>query len=151
MTPTIYKLSVQGRAVPQGSKRAFVNKHTGRAMMLESSPRHKEWRTYLRHAAATHPHRPAEPLTGAVAVTLTITFKRPANHYHNRVAGRVLKTTATQWATSRSVGDIDKLQRAVYDSLTDAGWLADDSLIADVQAQKYWGDTDSVCVCVSEL
>lgn len=40
----ILTIVVHGQPAPQGSKRAFVNKHTGRAALVESSKKVQPWR-----------------------------------------------------------------------------------------------------------
>ena len=147
-----YAFTVAGRAVPQGSKRAFVNKSTGRAMMLESSSRHKHWRQLVALCAQESKRRPDVPLDEPVIVAVTFSFARPKSHYVIRKTGNLLKMDAPLWATSRAIGDIDKLLRSVLDAITDAGWIRDDSLIARVFADKtYTTGRDQISVCVTPL
>lgn len=147
-----YAFAVAGRAVPQGSKRAMINKATGRAMMLESSSRHKHWRALVALCAQQSKQRPPEPLNEPVIVALSFHFARPKSHYSIRKTGNLLKMDAPLWATSRAIGDIDKLQRAVFDAITDAGWIRDDSLIARVVSSKQWTTgRDEIHVCVTPL
>lgn len=131
-----YEFVVNGRARPQGSKRAVMNKHTGRVSLLESSSRHKHWRQLVALCAQNAATKPAQPIDGPVRVNLEFYFSRPKSHYKIRNEYPLLKMDAPVYATSRSIGDIDKLQRAVYDSITDAGWITDDSLIAEVHCRK---------------
>lgn len=49
----------------------------------------------------------------------------------------------------RSAPDVDKLQRAVFDALTDAQVWRDDSLVVDVHARKVYADAPGVVVWVS--
>jgi Holliday junction resolvase RusA-like endonuclease len=44
---------------------------------------------------------------------------------------------------NRGSGDIDKLQRSCFDSLTDAAVWRDDSQVVDVAARKRWADEDN--------
>lgn len=61
-----------------------------------------------------------------MSVEVVFTFDRPKAAPKSRPC----------WPTTRSSGDIDKLQRAVFDALTDAGVWRDDSQVVDVRARK---------------
>ena len=72
---------------------------------------------------------------GPVQVSLHFFFSRPKGHYGTgRNAGK-LKGYAPGQPTSKSVGDIDKLTRAVLDGLTGIAY-ADDSQVTDLKARK---------------
>lgn len=130
---------VHGRAVPQGSKTAFVV--NGRAVIKEQhGKRHKDWRKLVKEAAAEATER---PLRGPVAVQLHFWMPRPKKHYRKRQGQDVLKDDAPTWVYNRSVGDIDKLTRAVLDSLDDAGVFEDDSQVADLSATKRYSDGEA--------
>ena len=137
--------TVFGRAVPQGSKRAFVNPATGRAVMVEQAgARHKDWRALVRDKASLH--APPEPLEGPIFVSLHFAFERPKKHYHHRKAGRVLRTDSPpRYVNSRGVGDIDKLTRSILDAITDAGILRDDSQVSMLLATRAWTEGPGCC------
>ena len=60
---------VPGRPVPQGSKTAFVNKKTGRAVVVDKDTRLPAWRMKITHAAIIARGGPLRPdLFPAVAV-----------------------------------------------------------------------------------
>lgn len=148
-----HTFTIRGRAVPQGSKKAFVNKHTGRAVITEQhGTRHKDWRRNVTLMAQNAPTRPEQPLEGPVAVYVDLRFSRPKNHYHHRKSGSVLRDDAPEYVATKAVGDIDKLERAIYDALTDAGWVRDDSQIASNRTIKRWTEgADEVDVTVVTL
>jgi crossover junction endodeoxyribonuclease RusA len=148
----VYELTVYGRARPQGSKTAFVNKYTGRAQMRESSTGHRDWRDLVKLCAQEAANKPKQPIEGPVAVNVVFAFARPKSHYYQRKSGLVLRDDAPVWVLSRGIGDIDKLQRSIYDAITDAGWIRDDSQIARVYASKEWTEgAHRVSVAVSRL
>lgn len=153
MNPVLatYRFDVQGRAVPQGSKRAFVQ--NGRAIMTEQTgSRHKSWRDLVTLIAQNTDTRPPTPIEGPVAVSLLFRFARPKAHYYQRQSGPVLRQDAPLFVYSRAIGDIDKLQRSVFDSLVNAGWIRDDSQIVRIEATKTWThDADSVTVSMDEI
>lgn len=129
------RFTVVGVPVAQGSKRAFLNRHTGRASLVESSHRHKDWRSLVSLVAAEH--RPAEPLTGGLNLAAVFRFARPASHYGTGKNERTLKPSAP-----RSVGkpDLDKLVRSIGDAMTGIVY-ADDSQIQSLDGtRKAWVD-----------
>lgn len=133
-------LEVDGTPRPQGSKRAFVNPKTGRAMMTESSgANHKQWRQAVKEIAVEH--RPDVPIAGPVLVGGVFRFRRPKAHYGTGRNERVLKPSAPLWVTSKAFGDIDKLLRTVLDALAEAQFVRDDCVVAGtLQSAKVWVD-----------
>jgi len=140
----MYKFKVMGRAVPQGSKVAFAvrgknGKH--RAIIKEQSgKRHKDWRALMK--ATIKEVVPDTPLTGPVCVYLDFYLPRPKSHYRQSGGVAVLRDDAPKWVSNRSVGDIDKLTRAVLDSLDDAGMYEDDSQVAVLGVTRLYTDGD---------
>jgi Holliday junction resolvase RusA-like endonuclease len=122
---------VPGIAAPQGSKKAFKTRG-GRIALVESCARVKPYRATVALAArevwaesATH---------GSVGVSIAFTFVRPKSHYN---AKGVLRAGV---ATHPGKPDIDKLCRAVLDSLTGIIY-ADDSQVVSLVATKAYGNT----------
>lgn len=107
MTTTFF---AEGTPRPQGSK-----KHVGHGRMVEMSKGLPAWRAALVTAATAAHHGP--PYDGPVTVTAVFVFPR----------AKALKDKPAPPHTSPS--DLDKLQRAVGDSLTAAGVFHDDSQI----------------------
>jgi len=117
-------LTIYGTARPKGSMR-----HIGRHYLVEDCAEGPAWRTTVKDAARTEM---AEleggpfPLDGPLAIDLTITCNKPASAPKRK----------DTYPCSRSTGDIDKLQRNIFDALVDAGAIADDSRIVEVRARK---------------
>ena len=128
MIPT-YSFTVFGTAAPQGSKRLM-----GHGVMVESSNRVKPWRSDVRSAAITH-----KPMGWDMAhpmhLELVFWFPRPASHYGSKGGISYLKPTAPVEPISARLGDIDKLCRAVLDSLTSVAYL-DDRQVIELDARK---------------
>ena len=138
---TTLTFAVYGAAAPQGSK-----KHVGRGIMVESSKRLAPWRDDVKVRAEEaisaweDCHYRWEPLTGPVGVDIVFRFARPASHYGTgRNAGR-LRPSAPARPTSKNLGDIEKLVRAVHDALTAAGVWKDDAQVVTLSASKWWCD-----------
>lgn len=116
---TGHQILVTGHPAQQGSK-----KHVGAGRMVEMDKKLPGWRKLVIAAAqATHgPHW--EPLDGCLTVNLTVWLPRPkTTKYPDEPAG---------------TPDLDKLQRAVGDALTQAGTIADDARITTWNASKRW-------------
>ena len=128
--------TVVGQPAPQGSKVAFVNKHTGKAQMIESSKAGVEaWRSEVK-AVATETFRDG-PIVGPVEVSIIFNQTRPkAHHGTGRNAG-ILKDSAPEFPTNRP--DVDKLVRSTLDAITGVGFV-DDSSVVKLSAEKHYGD-----------
>lgn len=125
---TAAKFSVVGDPVPQGSMRAFLRRGGGRPILAPDNKRTRPWKDAVTWAAAEARRFTAiEP----VAVQLRFTLRRPKGH--SRANGSLRPTAPTYHDTKP---DIDKLVRAVLDSLVEARVLADDSLVAWLRVAK---------------
>ena len=71
-----------------------------------------------------------DPITGPVEMICWFYFEKP-------------KSNRTLHPTSRQVGDLDKLLRAVSDALVDGGAIEDDSQIVLVSGSKSWVTEDT--------
>lgn len=150
------RIVVRGQPKPQGSKKPFVNKATGKPGLMESSGDALAWwRRAVTEAAlaaiqADYERRLGEPvltasrfpLEGPVELTALFTFRRPKSHYGTGRNSHVLKEDMPARPCGRAQGDLSHLIRAVEDSLTDAGAWGDDSQVSQYGAMtgKYWAD-----------
>lgn len=145
---TTLTFTILGLPTPQGSKRAFNNPHTGRAMMREQTgAKLTTWRQDVKAAALDALGKIAEesytgstpwpyPMAGAVDVTITFLFERPKAHYGTGRNARVLKESAPGHPISKNLGDVEKLIRSTHDALTTAGVWADDCQVVHVDVWK---------------
>lgn len=124
---------IPGIAAPQGSK-----KHVGRGVLVESSARVRPWRESIRHALIDELPDGWTPIEQPVAVTLLFHFPRPKSHYRTGRYAHMLKPSAPQYHTTTP--DLDKLQRAVLDAITSAGYWRDDSQATWLDAAKVYGE-----------
>jgi Holliday junction resolvase RusA-like endonuclease len=151
-----FELFVPGRAVPQGSKTAFVSKSTGRAIVVDKDMRLPRWRMKITAAAieqqAEYRHtRPALtfPIEGAVGIKVAFTMERPKNHYGTGRNASAVKPSAPRYPAA--MPDIDKLLRAVFDALTDARVWKDDGQAVWVQTTKTYGDEPGVHITLGAM
>lgn len=130
---------IPGNPQPQGSKTRGAN-----GAMYEANRRLKPWRahaiTQLRAAWA------GEPITHGVHVTARFVYARPKSHYGTGRNAGIVKPSAPYYKASAP--DLDKLQRALGDALTQAGILRDDALIVAWNSAKVYGAVPEVRLTV---
>ena len=125
-------IPVIGIPAPQGSKR-----HVGHGIMIENSKRVKPWRQDVKEAALIH--YDGEVIDQAVEIEIIFLFARPKSHYGTGKNAKKLKPSAPVFVTSKGIGDIDKLLRSTYDSLSESSGgsvIKDDSLIVKNRSMK---------------
>lgn len=116
------RIFVKGEPKPQGSKSGFIR--GTRVVLVEANKSLPGWRNTVEQALRDA-WEAQEAITEAVSIELTFWLTRPAT---NR---REAMTTKP---------DLDKLERAILDSLTRAGIIKDDSLVVDLVASKHYAD-----------
>jgi len=116
-------LDVIGKPAPKGSKRAFVNKHTGRANVVDDNPKSLiHWEQAVARAVEAHlEHNPDAKLSGPVDIRLSFRFPTVASDPHR------------YWHAVKP--DIDKLARAVLDVLSNMV-MGDDCTVAKMSTSK---------------
>lgn len=131
---------VPGKPQTAGSKRAFTNPKTGRAIVTESgnAAAKRAWRSDLRDAAERAIFE-LPPGTWDLGVPMKVMFlfvrARPKAHY--RVDGSIGERHVPARPVQRP--DLLKLARAAEDALTGVVW-SDDSLIVAETLAKMYGD-----------
>ena len=142
MTTFALACTIPGTPQQQGSKT-----RNAYGTMYEANRNLKPWRahaiTQLRAAWA------GEPITHGVHVTARFVYARPKSHYRTGRNAHLLRDDAPIFKTSAP--DLDKLQRALGDALTQAGVLRDDALIAQWTAAKLYGPTPLTALTVTTI
>ena len=113
-------IDVAGEPASQGSH-SVIN---GRIVQVNSA-KHKKWRNAVVFAALDLIGEDWEPIDDPVELTVIFYLPKP------KTATRELPSV---------MPDLDKLIRAVGDSLTDSGIIRDDSRIITIHAQKLYAD-----------
>lgn len=127
----LLSVHVVGTPKPQGSKRAFFNPRSGRAVVVDANKKPlRDWRSDV--ISRVQEAMGDEPLMllGPLAVRLIFAVPRPTS---------APKTRRT-WPAVKP--DIDKLTRAVLDAMTDAGAWKDDAQVVDIHAVKDYPGPD---------
>lgn len=144
--PTTFHLTVYGDVQPAGSKRAFINPRSGRAIVTDANRKAKDWKAQVAQHAGEHFH--GELLTGPLFVTFTFYRPRLASHYGSGRNEGVLKASAPAYPTTRP--DALKLARGCEDALTGVIWR-DDSQIVTELLEKRWGSPARVEIEIKEI
>jgi len=115
-------LTVIGDPAPQGSKR-----YLGNGRFIEASPKIPAWRNAVSMAVANAHEATGDssPFTGPITVVSTFYMRRPKSVKRNYPS---------------VVPDLDKLERGLWDALTQAGAWQDDSLVIMSLSSKVYAD-----------
>lgn len=136
-------IRVLGHPIPQGSK---VANHFGNGVRDANAKKLKPWRKRITEHAQDR-CRYVEKIEGPVRVWVRFTFERPKTHYRTgRNAHRLRDSSPPFPFGGTNGGDLDKLVRAVLDSLTDAGVWRDDALVVDIRARKFYAGEDELAL-----
>jgi crossover junction endodeoxyribonuclease RusA len=141
----VVSFTIPGIPQRQGDHRTSPSGH-----VYETNKNLKPWREVaLSRAWDAKRAAGGNTLFESVRVVAAFWFPRPKRHYGTgRNAGRLLDGVPVWHAAAP---DLDKLQRALGDVLTQSQLIHDDRLIAIWQASKRYGDEPRVEVSVEAL
>lgn len=128
----MFQIFVPGEPKPQGSKKAF-NRGT-RIVLVEANKALPVWRETMKKSFEMKMLELDSPFVTAVSVSITFWLPRP-------------KSVKREYATGTY--DLDKLTRAVFDSLEQAKVLINDNIVVDLAARKNYADNHEAGVLVT--
>lgn len=143
MSNVVFTCFVPGTAKPQGSARAFMPKGGKFPVVTSANPKLKPWRAAMT-AAFHYKRHQLKHTTFAAPCKIDAVFFMPQN-------GASIREKRI-WTAVKP--DLDKLQRALCDSLKDAGVYVDDSQVCMIKCVKRYSALDKVpgvYVVVKEL
>ena len=147
LTPnSSFTFTVLGKPATQGSKT-----YKGRGVMVDSCKRLKGWRQLVsKKAKSLRPSGWYARLNAPICVSVVFVFARANDQYINNTPGPDrLKPDAPQHCTKR-IGDVDKLSRAILDSLSEGVVYNDDAQVIDLIAHKrYANDREQPCAIIT--
>jgi crossover junction endodeoxyribonuclease RusA len=123
------RFEVYGIPAPQGSHKGFVGK-SGNVIVTDSNAGVRPWREAVLHAAIRYIQETGHQMI-LEPVSLEVTFFMP----------RPKSKPKTIDVLPATMPDLDKLMRAIGDSLTDAGIWKDDGQVCDSWARKRYAIT----------
>lgn len=154
--PALFQLTVPGQPAGAGSKTAqpigkrFKEKRDGSGRLIliyrPSSAATTPWMERVQAFAAALPSVPYG-IDGALWLDVSFYEKRPRKHFFQRKSGDVLRPDAPAYPHQTETHDVDKMRRAISDSLTGAGVLADDKRIVAGGAWKFYADESPYEAC----
>jgi Holliday junction resolvase RusA-like endonuclease len=136
---------VPGIPQPGGSKRAFVNRKTGRVIVTEDAKHNKTWRASVAQAARDET---TAVLQGPLSVRFEFVFVRPAAHYGKRRGVEYLKPSAPPYPAKRP--DASKLTRSTEDALTGILWRDDSQIVTQFATKRYGPQAGALITVVEE-
>lgn len=128
----MFQLFVAGDPRPQGSKKAFSR--GTHIVLVEANKNLPAWREHMKQQFQMKMLEFDTSFDTATSISLVFWLKRP-------------KSVKRQFATQTY--DIDKLTRAVLDSLTQGGVIKDDSYVIDLTVRKNYDDLHESGVLVT--
>ena len=143
---TEIKFFVPGIPAPGGSKKAYINRHTGKVCVVDDCKRNKPWRD--RVASFAMPHRPSELLLSPIELSVDFLMPRPKYHYGTGRNSAKLKPSAPKFCVKKP--DATKLLRALEDALTGVIWKDDEQVVKQT-VRKHYGETPGAIVTIREI
>lgn len=139
---------VAGVPAPGGSKRAFVNRKSGKAIVVEDCKRNKPWREAVKYAALEASFGIPCSTTCPIFLSIVFVLPRPKSHYRTGSRADELRDNAPTYHTGKP--DATKLLRSTEDALTDAGIWRDDSQVSCQQVGKVYGVLPGAYIEISD-
>lgn len=125
---------VYGLPQPRGSKNAFVNRKTGKAIVTDDNPRSREWMNLVRDKAVLA--MADQPLLdGPLKLGITFYLPRPKGHYGTGRNANIVRPSAPLFPASRP--DATKLLRGVEDALTGTVYHDDGQVVIQMVMKRY--------------
>lgn len=131
-----FEVVVFGRPQPAGSKRAFVNRRSGRAHVVDAAKGSQPWKQEVAGAALRACGGVPMLLDGPLILDVKFFLRRPQGHYRTGRNAHLLRDAAPGYPLGRP--DVTKLLRAVEDALTTVVWR-DDAQVVYQLASKHYG------------
>ncbi len=131
------------RFIPFTDKKGFPLVGLGHASKF-TAPWMKTVTEYAKHAW---------PGSGAVGGALWLDayffVDRIGAHFFQRKSGWVLRPDAPAYPEVTETHDVDKMRRAISDSLTEAGLIVDDKRVVGGEQWKYYADFVKPCAVIA--
>lgn len=132
--PTVSLISfvVDGTPVAQPRHRATARGGFVHHYLPSDHPIHE----YKRNIIVKASEQNVATIEGAVRLDLLFSFVHPKRGKHRKAQFKISKP------------DIDNLEKAVMDGLTQSGIWIDDAQVVEKHSAKIWGDTQGTCITI---
>lgn len=141
---------VPGIPAPGGSKKAFVNVHTGRAVIVDDAKRNKDWRATVALAAekAMKDAGIDAPLDCPLEVRMVFYMPRPKGHFRTGKRSALIRPSFVA-AVPAKKPDVLKLARSTEDAMKAIVW-DDDCQTVVLKLFKHYGANPGCNITVQE-
>lgn len=130
----LFKFEVIGEAVPQGSKKGFVDNFGHVRVIDDNKTVLNRWRKLVAETAAySKPEWLREPWDGPIFLSIVFVRERSPNDYLSD--GVTLRKGAHRYPDTAPDGD--KLDRAIWDALTGILFTNDSRVVSWVGAKRF--------------
>lgn len=127
----------QGTPKGQPRPKAFARKFGQTWSARVYDPHTAEgWKSQI--AIAAKPFLPVQPIESALLVELTFVMPRPKGHFTKKG----LRPTAPVYHTGR--GDLDNMEKAFLDAMTQVGMWKDDGQVCKMCSEKIYATEDRI-------
>lgn len=141
---------VPGIPAPGGSKKGFVNVHTGRVAIVDDAKRNKDWKAVVA-LAAERAMRTAcieSPLTCPLDVSMIFYMPRPKGHYCTGKHAALVRPKFIG-AVPDKKPDVLKLARSTEDAMKEIVWK-DDCQTISLTLRKHYGVNPGCFISIRE-
>jgi Holliday junction resolvase RusA-like endonuclease len=128
---THQEITIEAHGAPKGQPRPRAFSRGGHAHVFDPATA-EGWKGQI--ALAARPLIPPAPVTTPVKVSIFFRFARPKNHFGMHKGIPYLRADAPDLHTSKP--DLDNLEKAVLDTLTELHFWTDDALVSDLSSCK---------------
>lgn len=141
---------VPGIPAPGGSKKGFVNVHTGRVAIVDDCRRNKDWKSVVALAASEAMAKAgvSAPLSGPLEVAMYFYMPRPKGHYRTGKHSALLRPSFVD-AVPDKKPDVLKLARSTEDALKGIVWN-DDCQTVGLRLFKHYGVNPGCTISVHQ-
>jgi len=138
---------VPGIPIPKGSAKGFYIKGLNRVVITQDNgEKQKPWASMI---AVVAQELFSKPFDGPVMISMAFRMPRLKGHFGTGKNAGVVKATAPVYHVSKP--DCDKLQRCVWDALTNIAWKDDSQVAVVAHASKRYSDKPGVFIKISEI
>jgi len=142
----LINFSVPGKPRPQGSAKWIKSKTTGKSFPVPNEEL-ENWRARVTMFASKAMGE-APPFDRSVVLHAVCRFARPKSHYRTGKYSHILRNDAPAENEHFVKPDVDKLERAIMDSMTGVVYH-DDCQVSDTRIKKIWGGVAEASICVN--
>lgn len=130
-----FTIKIDPSPTHQSALRVLKNKQGKMFVGKMANSKATKWKQEFMYKA--NAHKPAKPLDCPIEITIDFTYPYLKKHTKAEKARTFPKTTRP---------DLDNLEKMVLDSLTQCGFMVDDSLVVKKHSSKMFSDSSFIAI-----